>query len=103
MKQDSKNINPSLLVLVSNLLTGPDGVPVGFAFRSKAADPEDSGWNFWSGEETEDYIKDPDNFSRFPIGRFLKLDDSLLDIIESEVGTSWERDPDSGDWAEAEE
>jgi hypothetical protein len=103
MNKQANSIDPNLLVLVSNQLTGPDGVQVGFAFRTESDDPQDSGWNFWSGEETEEYVKDSDNFSRFPLQHFLELDESLEEILDAEIGTSWERDSETDSWIEAEE
>ena len=103
MSRKSDQIDPNLLVLASNQLVGPEGLQVGFAFRTEALNPKDSGWNFWSGEETEEYIKDSQNFVTYPLQHFLDLDESLRDIIDAEVDTSWERDEESDEWVEAEE
>jgi hypothetical protein len=96
-------IDPQLLVLVSNHLIGPEGVPVAFAFRTEALDPQDSGWNFWSGGETDLFIKESSNFERHPLKHFLDLDRSLLEIVDAEVGSVWEKDPESEAWVEVEE
>ncbi len=103
MINQPKKIDTNLLVLVSNQLIGPEGVPVGFAFRTEATNKQDSGWNFWSGEETEDFVKNSANFAKHPLHHFTSLDESLHEIIDAEVGTAWERDPDTDSWIESED
>ena len=40
-----------------------DGKKVGYMYREVADRPEDSGWRFFSGEETQAYIDDLENTS----------------------------------------
>ncbi|HEZ3890486.1 TPA: DUF2185 domain-containing protein, partial [Neisseria meningitidis] len=37
--------------------------PVGFLYREAPVFENDSGWRFFSGDETDEYTDDPDNFS----------------------------------------
>ena len=39
------------------------GEPVGFLYREASVFENDSGWRFFSGDETDEYTDDPDNFS----------------------------------------
>ena len=39
------------------------GEPVGFLYREAPVFENDSGWRFFSGDETDEYTDDPDNFS----------------------------------------
>ena len=38
------------------------GEPVGFLYRETAVFEHDSGWRFFSGDETDEYTDNPDNF-----------------------------------------
>ncbi len=103
MNKPAKNTDLNLQVLASIQLTGTEGLPVGFAFRTEALDGQDSGWNFWSGEESEEFIKNSENFVRYPLKHFIELDPSLSEIVDAETGSSWERDPEDEGWIRAED
>ena len=38
-----------------------DGSPVGFMYREPPDSDDDSGWRFFSGDEPQDYVDDPEN------------------------------------------
>lgn len=51
----------------------------------------DSGWRIMTGKETEEYAENPDNFRFVSLGAVLSRDDSFIDILEAEIGSSFER------------
>ena len=51
----------------------------------------DTGWRLMTGKETDEYMDNPDNFSFVSLGAVLSRDDSIIDILESEIGSSFER------------
>lgn len=54
-------------------------------------DYEDSGWRLMTGKETDEYMDNPDNFSFVSLGVVLSIDDSIIEILESEIGTAYKR------------
>jgi hypothetical protein len=54
-------------------------------------DYEDSGWRLMTGKETGEYMDNPDNFSFVSLGAVLSKDDSIIEILESEIGTAYKR------------
>lgn len=80
--------------IASNRIT-VDGQPVGYAYREQP-DPSftgDSGWRFLAGDEDDAYLNNPDNFNVFEVNTICNYDPTLLDIINSEIGTSFLKSP----------
>lgn len=88
------------LVLASQQVTGPDRLPVCFAFRVEPNNESDSGWIFWSGQEDQDYIDEPSNTIICPLISFIEMDHSIEDVTHNPIGTAWERDNLEDTWRE---
>ena len=69
-----------------------DGVPVGYCYREATEDAVDSGWRFFAGDESEEYADNPDNFAFYDINTITNCDPSIALVIESPVGSMFERD-----------
>ena len=39
--------------------------PVGYFYREEPSEPKDSGWRFFSGEETDEHCENESNFSLY--------------------------------------
>lgn len=52
----------------------------------------DSGWCFYSGDETDEYMSDVENLHVVSLGAVLQIDDSFIDVLDSDVGTAFARD-----------
>jgi hypothetical protein len=76
--------------IVSNHIT-VDGMKVGYMYREERFDKEDTGWQFLSGTETEEYIDDPDTSKVFSINAIANYDPAILPYIKLPVGTELER------------
>ena len=59
--------------------------------KDEERDYEDTGWRILSGDESDEYMEDSENISLVSIGSILSRDDSFIDLLESEIGTSFER------------
>lgn len=64
---------------------------VGFAFREKPDNETDSGWRFFTGEEDQEYVDNPDNIIIIPIDEMLEKDGSIKTILDSEYQTAYEK------------
>lgn len=51
----------------------------------------DTGWRLMTGKETDEYMDNAENFSFVSLGAVLSRDDSIIDILESKIGSTFER------------
>ena len=70
-----------------------DGNGVGYFYREEPDNEKDSGWRFLSGDESDEYVDDSDNISFVSLGALLRADDSVLELLESPIGTQFALDP----------
>ncbi len=68
-----------------------DGMKVGFMYREKPYDKDDSGWRFLSGNETEEYIDDTNNLMIFDVNTVANYDKAIIPYIKSRIGSELER------------
>lgn len=64
---------------------------IGFAYREQPDNDTDSGWRFFVGNESQDYVDNPDNLLLYSIEDIIKLDDSIKSILDSEINTAFEK------------
>ena len=91
------------LVLATKLCIGPDRHKVRFMLREEPNNPKDSGWVFFSGLEPEGYNENHDNFIICPLNSFIELEPSIEPLINSPVGSAWERPTDDNGWLKIED
>lgn len=74
-----------------------DGAPVGYCCREKPEDSGkdwDSGWRFFAGDESEDYMSDPDHCAVYALNTICNYDPDIIPLLDSETGTAWQRGED---------
>ena len=69
-----------------------DGQKVGYMYRENPTSETDSGWRFFSGDETDEYTNNPDNFSMFQLNTICNYDIDIIQYLESEIGSEFYRD-----------
>jgi hypothetical protein len=70
-----------------------DGLPVGFCYREEPSFEEDSGWRFFSGTESQDYIDNADNLAIYDVNTIANYDRDIIPLLDSPSGSAFERDP----------
>jgi len=83
-------INPMGYCYASDTIT-IDGLPVGYMHREKSEDEEDSGWRFYSGTETEEYVEDEHHFMMFDLNYLANCDPTIIPYLKSKKGIELER------------
>lgn len=63
-----------------------DGRPVGFMFRDY------SGWNFFAGDESQEYVDDAANLGLYSLNTIANHDGAILPHLDARHGTAWLRD-----------
>ncbi|MGH8075841.1 MAG: DUF2185 domain-containing protein [Lysobacter sp.] len=69
-----------------------DGSTVGYCYREDPDTPEDSGWRFFAGDESQEYTDDPDNLALYDVNTIANYDPDIAGLLEAPVGSTFERD-----------
>jgi hypothetical protein len=77
-----------------------DGLRVGYLYREKPDNADDSGWRIFSGDETQAYADDAANFALYNASTIVELDPSLLDVLGAPYPVAFERDPATDEFIE---
>jgi hypothetical protein len=74
------------------------GRKVGYMYRESPDNDSDSGWRFFAGDETQEYIDDPENLNLYDVNTIANYDREIIPYLAAPVGSAYERDPTSGDF-----
>lgn len=68
-----------------------DGCAVGYAYREKPDFANDSGWRFFSGDESQQYVDDPANTQMYDVNTIANYDPEIIPILKSDPPAAYER------------
>lgn len=70
-----------------------EGFKIGYMYREKP-NPKypDSGWRFFQGEESDEYIKDVKNSGIYDLNTICNYDSSIIPLLKSPYGVCYYRD-----------
>jgi len=71
-----------------------EGKRVGFMYREAPRDEIDSGWHFFSGEETQEYVDVPTNMALYDVNTIANYDPSIIPLLDAPIGSAFGRDSD---------
>ena len=72
------------------------GDAVGFLYREEPVFEHDSGWRFFSGEESDEYTADPANFTVCSVSEIVQANPAVAPLLEQPAGGAWETDGEGG-------
>jgi len=78
-----------------------DGHKVGFMYRENPDNEIDSGWRFFSGLESQEYVDEPDNLSIYDINTIANYDESIIKHLSAPIGSAFGR-AENGEFVEEE-
>ena len=73
-----------------------DGVGVGFMYREFPDKPNDSGWRFFSGDESQEYVDDAANTMLYDVNDIANYDRAIIPYLDTEPPCAFERLEDGG-------
>ena len=76
--------------IASDMIT-VDGFPVRFMYREEPDNEVDSGWRFFSGFESDEYVNDPGNAAYYQTNTIANYDPSIIPLLDSPVGSVFEK------------
>lgn len=71
-----------------------NGCKVGFMYREEPyqnGNP-DSGWRFMAGDESDEYMNNPENHSVYQVNTICNYDREIIPLLNSAPGTAYIRD-----------
>jgi len=68
-----------------------EGRKVGYMYREKPDFAEDSGWRFFSGTESQEYLDDPANTTIYDVNTIANYDPAIIALLDSTIGSAFER------------
>ncbi len=77
-----------------------DGCKVGYMYREQPEFDGDSGWRLTAGDESDEYMDDPDNSGLYHLNTLCNYDPEIIPFLHAEVGTAYLRDEDGNFYEE---
>ena len=68
-----------------------EGMMVGCMYRDKPDEKGDSGWSFFSGTESQDYVDNPDNLGLYDVNTIANYDKTIIPYLDFSYGTELEK------------
>lgn len=65
-----------------------DGLKVGYMLRELPDETALSGWTFMSGDETQEYADNPDNWAIYDVNTICNYDPSIIPYLDEVYGTA---------------
>lgn len=81
-------IKPMGYALVTDRIV-VDGASVGYMYRQKPDNKQDSGWRFFAGDENEDYLDQQDNIEIMSVNTIAHYDPSIIPFLEANYDTAF--------------
>jgi len=70
--------------------------PVGYMYREEPQDPDDSGWCFFAGDESEEYTNDPARLGIYDVNTIANYDPEIVSLLSEKPGAAFIRDARTG-------
>lgn len=69
---------------------------VRYMYREKPDNEADSGWRFFTGNEKDEYVDNPDNIAVYDMSTIAQIDPDIIPLLDSRYGISFERENGNG-------
>jgi hypothetical protein len=77
-----------------------EGLRVGYLYREPPDGDWDSGWRFFSGNESDEYANDPANLAIYDVNTIANYDPEIIPLLDAPVGSAFARHEQSGRFVE---
>ena len=76
-----------------------EGRAIGYMYRDSRPSEQwaDTGWRFFAGDESDEYSRNPDNFTIWSLNDICNLDATILGYAEAKEGSAFGRNA-KGEW-----
>jgi hypothetical protein len=77
--------------IASDLIT-VEGRPVCYMYREVPDNSVDSGWRFFSGDESQEYTDEASNFAMYDVNTIANYDPDIIEYLDSPSGSAFGRE-----------
>jgi hypothetical protein len=64
-----------------------NGELVGYMYREEPDFETDSGWRFFSGHESQDYVDNPENLAIYNVNTIVNYDEAIVPFLNLPIGS----------------
>ena len=68
-----------------------DRQPIGYMYRAVATEPADTGWRFFAGDETPEYVDDLGHTGVYAVNTAANYDPDIIPFLEVEAPCAFEK------------
>jgi hypothetical protein len=68
-----------------------DGAKIGYMYREAADRPEDSGWRFFAGDESQEYINDLTKTGIYSVNTIANYDTDIIQYLNTAAPCAFEK------------
>ena len=79
-----------------------DGCELGYMYREKTSREGDTGWRFFAGDESPDYLKDSSHSGVYAVNTIANYEPAILAYIDTPAPCAFERIPGSREFRSVE-
>ncbi len=93
------NQTKSGFLALASKLCFDDKLPIRFIYKTVPEHLNDTGWRMYTGYEDDDYLANElANMLPVPLATLCEMDESLIELVNYNAGTVWERTPQNEIW-----
>ncbi len=68
-----------------------DGMRIGYMYREEPDNEIDSGWRFMCGDESDEYMDNPDNMGIYDVNTVANYDTDIIPYLSASIGSKYSR------------
>lgn len=80
--------------VLATIHIGQQRKPVGWMYREEPDSQSDSGWRFFSAEESQEFVDDPSNTKIYAVTTILEIDSTIQPYLGAPARSAFERTED---------
>ena len=93
-REEIKDVAKGLGRCLSTDMITVEGKKLGYMYREKPRDENDSGWVFLCGKESQLYMGDPHNIEIYDVNTIANYCPDIVYFLDSPYGSAFERNTD---------
>jgi hypothetical protein len=97
-KEKIKNLIPDMLGCFATDRIMVDGLDVGYMYRETTTRDYDSGWRFFAGDETQEYIDDLSHTSIYKVNTIANYDPDIIPYLDTSPPCAFEKIKDTHEY-----
>lgn len=95
-KEQIRRLIPPIGSCITTDRVTVDGAKVGYMHRDTPRNELDSGWRFFAGDESQEFLDNPANSGLYDVNTIANHDPEIIPFLQSPFGSAFIRNPLSG-------